>query len=416
MSQAASVGANFVFGCDVGTGAVENGAQNPNNACQTCQPNKTTKGWSNLTSATGCGPTVIAAGNAHTCAVVHGGAVQCWGANLSGQLGDNASNADTSLPVQVFGLTTGAQSVVAGSKFTCAVVSGGVQCWGDDGFGALGYNPPGSSPAPVRISSLSSGVEKISAGWQHACAVVSGGVKCWGDNMAGDLGNNSTVTSSAPVQVDGITAGAQSVAAGFYHSCAVVNGGVQCWGGNQYGQLGNNSPPPVSANPDFNSSLVPAQVYGVTSGVRAVAAGDNFACALVGTGVWCWGDNSGGALGNNSLGNNSFVPVQVNGLSSGVTAIAAGAGHACAIVGTGVWCWGYGVSGQLGNNSTTSSPVPVAVNGLGAGATAIAAGAAHTCALVNGNVRCWGSNSKGQLGNNSTEPTSLVPADPVVFQ
>jgi len=58
------------------------------------------------------------------------------------------------------------------------------------------------------------------------------------------------------------------------------------------------------------------------------------------------------------------TPVPMQGLSSGVQAVAAGTYHACAIVNGGAWCWGMGVDGELGNNSTTGSPIPVAVQGL----------------------------------------------------
>jgi alpha-tubulin suppressor-like RCC1 family protein len=61
-------------------------------------------------------------------------------------------------------------------------------------------------------------------------------------------------------------------------------------------------------------------------------------------------------------------------------------------------CWGAGNHGQIGNNTTTNSLVPVQVQGLTSGVTATANGYNHSCALVNGSVRCWGNNSYGQLG------------------
>ena len=126
------------------------------------------------------------------------------------------------------------------------------------------------------------------------------------------------------------------------------------------------------------------------------------------------GGNLFGELGTRSVPVNSsmgvsFVPVAVDGLSTGVTAIAAGSSFTCAIVNGGVQCWGINDKGQLGNNTTTDSPTPVMVQGLTFGVTAISLGQQYACALVNGGgVQCWGSNFIGQLGN-GTQRNSAIP-------
>jgi alpha-tubulin suppressor-like RCC1 family protein len=79
--------------------------------------------------------------------------------------------------------------------------------------------------------------------------------------------------------------------------------------------------------------------------------------------AWCWGSNSSVQLGNDS-NTDSWVPVQVAGLTSAVTALASASDHSCALVAGGVRCWGRNFAGQLGNNSTIDSWVPAQVNGL----------------------------------------------------
>ena len=86
--------------------------------------------------------------------------------------------------------------------------------------------------------------------------------------------------------------------------------------------------------------------------------------------AYTWGNNASGQLGNNSTGN-SFLPVvavYTGGVLKGVTLtqISSGAtGFALALGSTGAaYGWGVGTSGQLGNNSTTSSDVPVSVQAL----------------------------------------------------
>ena len=66
--------------------------------------------------------------------------------------------------------------------------------------------------------------------------------------------------------------------------------------------------------------------------------------------------------------------------------------------------------GSSGNNTTADSKVPVAVDTSGVLAgktlTAISAGENHTCVVADGRAYCWGWNVSGQLGNNSTTGTA----------
>ena len=301
-----------------------------------------------------------------------------------------------------------ATQIASGGNHTCAVTTaGGVKCWGDNSYGQLGNNSTTASSIPVDVLGLASGVGSVSAGGYHTCAVTTaGGVKCWGYNYYGQLGDGTITSSSVPVQVTGLTSVVGSITAGNGHTCASMivkasprptAGGAKCWGYNYYGQLGNNS---------TTNSSIPVDVLDLPNGVSRIAAGNGHTCAVVSGAAKCWGNNNNGQLGDGTT-TSSSVPVQVQGLASGVSSISAGiVSYACAVVSGAAKCWGNNANGQLGDGTTTSSSVPVQVQGLASGVSSINAGGIHTCAVVSGAAKCWGNNANGQLGDGTTTNSS----------
>ncbi|MBK5305972.1 MAG: tandem-95 repeat protein [Frankiaceae bacterium] len=390
----------------------------------------------------------IAAGGFHNCALLDTGHVKCWGLDGVGQLGDGAGTplGEAFTPVEVTGIDN-ATAIAAGEFHTCArLATGGMKCWGHNGFGQLGNDSDIDSTTPVAVSGLPDGNKKalaITTGYGHTCAVIDDDdadedkntIRCWGNNTQGQLGDGTTTDRKTPVPVkydkNGYHAnasydyadffGADVVSAGQYHTCArTVAGGAWCWGNAGRGQIGNGTKGEVDVYPGVDEkqkfmwrSAKPVAI----DPVSAITAGGFHTCALLGTQMQCWGYNFYGQLG--SYLDESFVPVTVTALQ-GAESVATGTDAACARVqvpGTPDThqpvCWGTNAHGELGANvtpaPTSNSTVPVKVFNL-ADVSTLAAGNGHTCTLPTGSTSplCWGNNDDGQLGN-ATSTDSNVP-------
>jgi alpha-tubulin suppressor-like RCC1 family protein len=337
----------------------------------------------------------IAAGGNHSLALKSDGTVWAWGYNGDGQLGDDTTTTRKT-PVPVSGLS-GIIAIAAGENHSLALKGNGtVWAWGNNGYGQLGDNSTTARKTPVQVLTLTN-VKAIAAGGNHSLALTSSGaVKTWGANNSGQLGDGTVINSKTPVNVSGLLSGISAIAGGASHSLALTSGGaVKAWGANNDGQLGDGSK---------TNSTTPVGVFGLSSGIAAIAAGGFHSLALTSGGaIKAWGLNDNGQLGNGSF-TSYTTPVNVTTLTSGVTSIAAGQSHSLATAtGQAAWAWGLNASGQLGDTTVIRKNSPVEVFGLSSGITALSGGGYHSLALTtNANVKAWGQNTEGQLGNDST--------------
>ena len=352
------------------------------------------------------GPAVtsIAAGTYHSCALNIQGGVSCWGYGGWGLLG-NSSGASSSEPVTVTGLTSGITQLAIAQHHTCALTNqGAVKCWGAGWYGALGDGSGGEAYSPVNASLLSVKVKQITSGYQHTCALTTtGGVKCWGWNGYGQLGDGTFGSISTPKDVVGLTSGVVQISTNFGHTCAVMsNHTAKCWGLNDQGQLGDGT---------YTTQPIPVLVQGLNGNVKSISTGRYNTCIITTTNtVKCWGYNGWGQLGNGSWGN-SISPLDVPGLTN-ISKVSVGEGQICSIDFNGALkCWGRNEQGQVGDGTTSSNPTPVTPDGMSSHVSDVwASGYIHTCAVIDGgSVKCWGYNGWGQLGNGSTS-NSLVPS------
>lgn len=336
--------------------------------------------------------------------------------SFTGELTATSRTATTrtlSTNASVASALSGAVAINSGSGQTCVITSAGAaKCWGSNWAGQLGNGTNQDNSTPQQVTGLSSGVTAIGTGDDHACAIQATALYCWGLNGSYELGNNTQQDSSTPVAVSGMGSGVTLLAVGGHHTCAVKDGTLYCWGRNGDGQIGNGATDPDTRGNDVPT---PTPVVGIGT-VTDVWLGVPFSCALrLDDSVWCWGSNGSGQLGDaQNAGSNSWVPVQVTGLTAGVVdSITASNDHACALIpvvgltGNEARCWGYNGDGQLGVGDDSDRNIPVQVSGLASGVSIISAGWMHTCAIMTDTqVKCWGAGGDYQLGNGSNSSSS----------
>lgn len=147
------------------------------------------------------------------------------------------------------------------------------------------------------------------------------------------------------------------IAVGGSTSCLVYYSNIECWGGNSQGQAGNNtltSPAPIGKVKTSSNQVLVA---------TAVSAGLEHACAIGSGGyVYCWGSNDRAAY--------PVIKADQTPLM-GVTAISAGTYGTCAITSAQqLWCWGDTGFGTSGDQATKVDEGPVAAVSLGGYITA----------------------------------------------
>jgi alpha-tubulin suppressor-like RCC1 family protein len=145
--------------------------------------------------------TTFAAGASHTCSLTPPIGYVCWGADTETQLGDGQlTNSASVVYAHAFDSSAALNGpdfmearLIAGDQHTCGLLPGmDVRCFGYDADGQLG---DGTNPPPEFIKSnviptnLMTGTTVLAAGGYNTCAVHDGDLYCWGDNSSGQVGS-----------------------------------------------------------------------------------------------------------------------------------------------------------------------------------------------------------------------------------
>ena len=357
----------------------------------------------------------VAAGRGQVAWVSAAGAMFMQGDNTFGQLGISIVSGVTTALSQVQNISN-ARAVAASRYHTVASTTAGKSfAWGYNAFGELGSGARQYVSEPLHAIDLGS-YALVSPGRKHTLGLASvspstgaGALYAWGSNENGQAGASLFLTST--IATPGrVLSGTQFIdaSAGNAHSAAVAeDGSVYTFGSNAQGQLGSGT---------FGGQAQPAKISGV-SAVRAIAAGARSTHALTADGqIYSWGNNSSAQLGTGTA-DSSASPVRTLAPGSArYTAVVAAATHVAALASDGgLWVWGGNRFGQLGNGNiaVASDGTPKRVSfpdGSTARVTAVRLGFSSTLALrEDGTVWLWGETRQGGTPTYSPQQMSGLP-------
>lgn len=353
----------------------------------------------------------------NVCALRSNGRAYCWGYNGTGALGDGTTT-DRSVPTEVMGAHTD-WTMISPDNHSCGIRSGKLYCWGNDEFGKLGMGTVDAHrTTPGLVSGGYTDWTTVTPGWRGTCATRAGGaVWCWGRNGEGAVGNGTTTDSSIPAKVSNFTSRLEScpscdvpvrdhILSSDKTTCMISKfGRAYCWGNNLTGQIGDGS---------STDRLTPREVTGTHRNWIQISNDDAISCGIRGANgkgmAYCWGSRVNGGIGDGGA-TAGFVATPTL-VAGGFTdwkqvKVESASRHVCATRASGkAYCWGNNTDGELGDNSLVQKTSPSEVYGshndwMYAGAQGTISCGIRSNNGTYGEAYCWGSNHTGAIGDGS---------------
>lgn len=286
----------------------------------------------------------------------------------------------------------------------CGVSDDDVQwCWGTNTKGALGgdsYYGPYARPVSSGVQAWAS----LAMAPETTCGVRNRLLYCWGGNW-GELFPKGPYRQVNRPYPDLSKTDWVSISGGANHSCAIdAAGDMYCWGKNENGAVGDGTTYDVPERTQIGAGRTWTQA----STIFSTGGNESRSCAIDAGGLlWCWGDQTLGALGNGGTIGLALIPENVD-AAQRYQDVALGAAHGCGVTTAGALrCWGQGAVYRLGNGSQPFYQNPATV-GSALDWAAVEAGETTSCALkTDRSLWCWGGNVWGEAGQGHVAPVTV---------
>ena len=319
-----------------------------------------------------------------------------WGYNRFGQVG-NGTTEDVLTPHKAVDGNIKEFKIISSTYY--AITEDGLYIWGNNSYGQVGNGTSGNKVlTPHKVVNGNIKEFKIISSIYYA--ITEDGLYIWGYNTYGRVGNG-TIGNTVTTPHKAVEGNIKEVIVKSSNVYVLTDTGLYAWGNNESGQLGNGN---SGYSPD---DLIPHKVEGINGNIKEVIVNNDLnnkaiVYVLTDTGLYAWGKNDNGQVGNGKT-DNVFTPHKA--VEGNIKEVIANNNTVYVLTDNGLYAWGRNGSGQVGNGETENVLTPYkAVNGdikefkiSGSGSNAT------YYAITEDGLYAWGNNSYGRVGNGTTD-------------
>ena len=325
-----------------------------------------------------------------------------WGDNWNGQVG-NGTTEDVLTPHKAVDGNIKEFKIISSTYY--AITEDGLYIWGNNSYGQVGNGTSGNKVlTPHKVVNGNIKEFKIISSIYYA--ITEDGLYIWGYNTYGRVGNG-TIGNTVTTPHKAVEGNIKEVIVKSSNVYVLTDTGLYAWGNNESGQLGNGN---SGYSPD---DLIPHKVEGINGNIKEVIVNNDLnnkaiVYVLTDTGLYAWGKNDNGQVGNGKT-DNVFTPHKA--VEGNIKEVIANNNTVYVLTDNGLYAWGRNGSGQVGNGETENVLTPYkAVNGdikefkiSGSGSNAT------YYAITEDGLYAWSRNDSGQVGNGTSGANVLTP-------
>ena len=321
-----------------------------------------------------------------------------WGDNWNGQVGNGTSGNDVLTPHKVAGIEGNIKEIIRKTNTVYVLTDTGLYAWGYNYYGQVGNGTSGNNVlTPHKVQGIEGNIKEIVYNNRTVYVLTDTGLYAWGDNLYGQVGNGTSGgIVLTPHKVEGIDGNIKDVIANNDTVYILTDTGLYAWGDNLYGEVGNGT--------SGGKVLTPHTVEGIEGNIKEIVYNNGTVYVLTvyvltDTGLYAWSRNDSGQVGNGTSGANVLTPHKV--VDGNIKDIIAGS-TVYIITDTGLYAWGNNDSGQVGNG-TSGGNVLTPYKAVDGNIKEVIASNNNVHVLTDTGLYAWGDNSYGQVGNGTTD-------------